>query len=330
MRRMRFGRVVGVACAVVCLVAPTFGARADGIDPCAPRLLILSAFPGELDPILSRASVTDSIELDGRAFYVGSLEGNDVIMAMTGIGMNNADTGARAALDHFTCAGSTSITGIVFSGVSGGRTSIGDVTIPGRWHDGTTFFDVDAEMLTVAQSSSASVQLARDVPVGDVACVGTDPDVISSVSVEHQPAIIIGGDGQSSDPFGGRTLPCFPGGGDVFGCRPCRAPLDMSPDVERFVSNATPFIDPNFFFDYFANQPTTNPAFDATDMETAAVARVADQTGIPFIAFRALSDGLGDPLMLPGFPFQFFFYRQLAADNAGAVTVSFLRAWASR
>ena len=67
---------------------------------------------------------------------------------------------------------------------------------------------------------------------------------------------------------------------------------------------------------------------DANDMETAAVAQVAKANNTPFLAFRALSDGLGDRLHLPGFPFQFFFYYQLAADNAAKVTLAFLRAWA--
>ena len=65
-------------------------------------------------------------------------------------------------------------------------------------------------------------------------------------------------------------------------------------------------------------------------METAAVARVAAEKHVPFIGFRALSDGLGDPLMLPGFPAQFFVYRQYAAENAAAVELAFLSSWAKR
>jgi nucleoside phosphorylase len=46
---------------------------------------------------------------------------------------------------------------------------------------------------------------------------------------------------------------------------------------------------------------------------------------VPFLGIRGVSDGLGDPLRLPGFPAQFYVYRQLAADNAAATTVAFLR-----
>ena len=59
------------------------------------------------------------------------------------------------------------------------------------------------------------------------------------------------------------------------------------------------------------------------------MAKVAARSGVPFIAFRSLSDGKGDPLMLPGFPFQFFVYRQLAADNAATMALAFLKAWAA-
>jgi len=62
-------------------------------------------------------------------------------------------------------------------------------------------------------------------------------------------------------------------------------------------------------------------------METAAVAREAQGRGVPFIAFRAVSDGAGDPLGLPGFPTQFFAYYRLAAHNAAAATTAFVTRW---
>jgi nucleoside phosphorylase len=58
------------------------------------------------------------------------------------------------------------------------------------------------------------------------------------------------------------------------------------------------------------------------DMETAAVAREAAARGLPFIGFRAVSDGVGDPLGLRGFPVQFFAYYRLAAQNAAAATIA--------
>jgi hypothetical protein len=60
------------------------------------------------------------------------------------------------------------------------------------------------------------------------------------------------------------------------------------------------------------------------DMETAAIAREASARGLPFVAFRAASDGSEDPLGLTQ-PFaQFFVYYNLASRNAATATVAFL------
>jgi nucleoside phosphorylase len=67
----------------------------------------------------------------------------------------------------------------------------------------------------------------------------------------------------------------------------------------------------------------------AVDEETGAVDQVAHRFGVPFLGIRAASDGHGDPLPDPGFPFSFVIYRQLAGDNAAATTVAFLHAWNS-
>ena len=52
--------------------------------------------------------------------------------------------------------------------------------------------------------------------------------------------------------------------------------------------------------------------------------REAAARGVRFIAFRATSDGSGDPLDLPGFPAQFFTDYRLAAYNAAAAAIGFL------
>ena len=67
---------------------------------------------------------------------------------------------------------------------------------------------------------------------------------------------------------------------------------------------------------------------EAHDQESAVVAAVVARYGIPFLGIRGVSDGQGDPLLLPGFPWQFFAYRQLAANNAATTTIAFLDEWA--
>jgi adenosylhomocysteine nucleosidase len=63
---------------------------------------------------------------------------------------------------------------------------------------------------------------------------------------------------------------------------------------------------------------------NAVDMETAAVAGVARDRGIAYIAFRSLSDLAGGG---PGAN-EINTFFQLAADNAAAVVLAFLEAWA--
>ena len=330
LRAMRMRRAV-IAFALIAIAASPLTASHAAVSPlCDHRLLVLSAFPGEIDHLLAKTTITTVVNPSGRTFYLGTLGGNKVALGLTGIGIVNADATTRTALGYFRCQGALTIDGIVFSGVSGGRTFIGDVTIPTQWTlDGGGTYPVDQTMYDTAVATSASVKLADQVPLGDLACIGLDPDLIETIKLPHQPVVIAGGRGHTADPFGGREFPCIPGGGDVFGCRPCRAP-DHRLHPFRFLRDAPAFIDPNFFLGYFQNPTPSTATYDAEDMETASVARVAHANGLPFIAFRALSDGQGDPLHLPGFPFQFFIYRQIAANNAAATAYAFLAAWAHR
>jgi hypothetical protein len=121
-----------------------------------------------------------------------------------------------------------------------------------------------------------------------------------------------------------------PNGGDVFGCEPCPAIGKEMGDAQRFAPGALPFVNPAFFTGYFAATASQSSRYVAQDEETAAVDAVARAHDAPFIGFRAISDGGGDPIGLPGFPFQFFYYRQLAADNAAITTLAFLSAWRGR
>ena len=323
---------------MIALLALGLGpSRAADVDPCtphAPRLLILSAFPGEIAVLLDNLKQPQRVEVDERSFFAGTLAGNDVVMGLSGIGLVNAERTTRSALEVFTCDGETTIQGIMFSGVSGGITNIGDVTVPTRWTmDDQEHFDVDPVMYEVAKAAASNAVLTNKVPLGDVACVGIDPSLVEPITMPNQPEIHFydEGIGKSADPFGGRAFPCIPLSGDVFGCNPCRSPAGPeAPDVQRFIEDAIPFVDPEFFTSYFESPPPATTEYHAEDMETAAVAKVATELGIPFIGFRSLSDGLGDPLNLPGFPVQFFVYRQIAADNAAAMTIAFLEAWAAQ
>lgn len=277
-----------------------FGLAACGCDDdCAPppqqTIAVFSAFPAELAPLVEAATIEETVTIDDHIFRRGVLAGVPVVVAMTGVGLVNAENTTRTLLDHFE------VTGIVFSGVAGSTRNIGDVTVPVEWRDteGRTF-PAHPPWLALAEEVAASgVELERcAVPV-------SKPDR-GEVCMPQQPIIAVGGFGSSSDPFNGMPFNCTMGGNDVFGCD---IVTSSGAATAGFAAKAKTVLE---------EEPV------AVDMETAAVARVAAEKGLPFIAFRAVSDGANDPLGLMGFFEQFFAYYRLAADNAAIATIAFL------
>jgi nucleoside phosphorylase len=270
--------------------ADSFCAGLSGTCVPPPYVVLMSAFPAELQPLLAAAEITETIVAGNRTYHVGTLAGVRVVLVRVGIGLFNAATTTRAVLDRFQ------VSAIVFSGVAGSRFDIGDVTVPEEWTDGTTSVPVDASLFAIAQTlTSPPVALER--------CTAAPPDPPGpTVCLGYAPRIVTGGRGESAG-FETLAVPCTPGGGAIFGC-------DEFLVVRARGAAALP----------------TN----AEDEETAAVARLARDAGVPFIAFRGVSDGAGDPLGLVGSFRQFAFYYVLSADNAAATATAFLQAWSLR
>jgi nucleoside phosphorylase len=300
------------------------------------RTLILTAFPAEADAILARTTLDEnpSVVVDGHHFYLGTLGGKKVIVAMTGIGMVNATDTTETALGHFTPGTGISIGAVVFSGVAGGsgRTQIGTVAVPARWtsDDGLTWHAVDSGMLAAA--NTLDVDLLSTDTIGDPSCFYCGPlSWFRLVNLNREPALFVGGDGSSDDNNNGTAFPAIPSipfVGDIFGPQPFGAP-DFSPlFIGNFFRAVVPFLVGGLLSNLTGLLSPMAPAVDAVDQETAAAQQVADAHGIPFLGIRGMSDGPGDPLHLPGYPFTFFVYKQIAADNAAIVTEAFLDGWA--
>ena len=168
------------------------------------RTLVLTAFPAEADAILARTTLDENpvVVVDGRHYYLGTLGGKKVIVAMTGIGMENATDTTETALSHFTPESGTSIDAVVFAGVAGGsgRTEIGDVAVPARWtdDDGATWHAVDPGMLAAA--NTLTVDLESTGTIGDPSCRICGPLArIRLIDLNREPQIYVGGDGSSDD-----------------------------------------------------------------------------------------------------------------------------------
>lgn len=253
----------------------------------AGRIAVLSAFPAELAAVLARMRVESEVTVAGRRVRVGTLGGTPVAAAMTGIGLVNAATTARAILDELDVAG------VVVSGVAGSPLNIGDVAAAAAWSlpDGRSYA-VDRRWLRIA-GDLADAGAVRFERCASVSNASPDP-----VCLPAAPRLVVGGAGASEDPFGGAAFPCHAGAGDIYGCD-----AGESAAAAGIAGDEMPLI---------------------RDMETAAIAREAAADGVPFIAFRAVSDGAGDPLGLPGFPAQFYAYYRLAANNAAAAAEAFV------
>jgi nucleoside phosphorylase len=314
------------------LAAETKPSGMHGVQP-EQRTLVLTAFPAEADAILARTTLDPdpSVVVDGHHFYLGSVGGKKVIVAMTGIGMVNSGQTTETALAHFTPESGISIGAVVFVGVAGGsgRTEIGSVAVPARWtsDDGATWRAVDTGMLAAA--NTLTVDLLSTDSIGDPACHICGPLArFPLIDLHREPQLFVGGDGSTDDNNNGTAFPEIPLGGAILGPQPLRAP-DFSPlFTGNFFSALGPFLINGLLSNILGFLTMTNPPVDAVDQETAAAQQVADAHGVPFLGIRGMSDGPGDRLNLPGYPFTFFVYKQIAADNAAIVTEAFLHSWA--
>ena len=296
-RVRRPGVVVAVVAALVC----GCGSDDNHQSTEAPPLAVVSAFPAELAPNVERATIREKMVIDGHVFRVGVIEGVPVVLVMTGIGLMNAANTTRLLLDHFE------VSGVVVSAVAGSmQLPIGDVAVPVGWTSrDATVYAADPGWLDLAREIAAS---------GDVAlehCTMVPSKSPDPVCLPGDLAVVVGGIGQSRDPFGTNPFPCQPNGGDLLGCDiepiPVASPTSVSGSSARAIEPAA------------TDQPTVE------DMETAAIANEAAAHNLPFIAFRAVSDGPGDPLNLGDFLAQFSAYYPLAARNASAATAAFLK-----
>ena len=286
-----------------CATTRTVSATAD-----VPRLAIMSAFEPELVKLRAATEVTGTRVINGRTHYLGRLAGHDVVLLLSGFSMVNAAMTTQAMLDRFT------IRGIVFSGIAGGVNPglrIGDVTVPAQWgnYQEMVFARETPTGFAPARTTTEFANFGMMFPQGtSVAIPVGAPDSLvrrfwfrvdsASLSTVSQAARSV------------RLTRCIDGG----------VCLSHEPQIViggNGVSGPT-------FVDNAAFREWAWKSFhaDALDMETAAVAVVAYENRVPYIAFRSLSDLAGGG---PGQNESRIFGR-LAADNSAALVIAYLKA----
>ena len=98
------------------------------------RVAIMYAFDAEGQLLRGQMDLEDSLFSLGRVFWIGKLEGKDVIVVNSNVGMTNAAMTAQLLIDRFKPRQ------IIFTGICGGidpQNAIGDIVIPEFWvtHD---------------------------------------------------------------------------------------------------------------------------------------------------------------------------------------------------
>lgn len=278
-----------------------------------PRIAVMSAFDAELQLLLSEAEIEDTYVLHGVTYHVGTLRGNDVVMFLTGVSMINAAMTTERALNHFN------IERIVFSGIAGGvnpNLHIGDVVVPaqfGQYLESYFVREVDGQWQPPSYWTPEFPNYGMIFPGStDVVLPGSDPDIYSLqfwFPVDPEMLAVAEEVAQAVD---------------LSQCNAENVCLEHEPVVvvggngvsgQSFVDNAE-----------FREYVWETFQADALEMETAAVAHVAATHGVPFLAFRSLSDLAGGG---PG-ENEIRTFFQIAADNSARVLLTFLETWAAR
>lgn len=312
-------------------------AKGGCITECTPRFGIVSAFGAEGDILLDNTSNPRQYVINGNTFTTGVLQGNRVVVVLTGISVVNAAMITQLMLDHFN------IHHLLLSGIAGGvdpANHIGDVIIPDKWsYPLEGYWNGDSSVPSACGST------------GDISCLGLQLSTFtdtpgSDYQVPTGQGHHVAGSGIFMRDTFVRNSANYPNGEFVFdyhvdpemfqvaqGIHPALArcgPLNPSlcVSIQPVIRRGGRGLTAGFFLanpDYreYVSEVLQGQSFD---METTAFAHVAYANRVPFIAFRSLSDlAGGDDFTDVGA----FFGSGLAEANSSAVTLAFLAAWAS-
>jgi adenosylhomocysteine nucleosidase len=273
-----------------------------------PRIAVISAFEPELKLLLARLQGPAKHSVNGVEFTTGTLEGKPVVLFLSGISMTNATMNTQLVLNRFR------VTSIVFSGIAGGvnpSLHVGDVTVPAQWGQ---YLEVLMARET-APGKYTAPPFIKDATFPNFGMVhprpvevrsAAKPDIARKFWFEVDPKML-----EVARSI--RTV-------DLANCSAGKC-LARKPQLVIGGNG----VSGQAFMDNMAFRQYTFKTFQANvlDMETAAVGMVAYSNGVPYIAFRSLSDlaggGSGENEMGT--------FMGIAADNSAKVMLAFLAAW---
>jgi adenosylhomocysteine nucleosidase len=284
------------------------GARSSVRLDDTPRMAVVSAFQPELTLLLAKVQGPKNYSVNGVEFTTGTLEGKPVVLFLSGISMTNAAMNTQLVLDRFQ------VSHIVFSGIAGGvnpQLHIGDVTVPVQWGQ-------YLEVLMAREASPGKYSAPpwmKDITLPAFGMMHPRPVEVRSAAKPQ----IMRKFWFEADP---KMLEVARGLRHV-DLSSCNAGKCLSRKPQLVVGGNG--VSGQAFMDNRAFREYTFKTFQANvlDMETAAVGMVAYSNGVPYIAFRSLSDlaggGEGENEMGT--------FMGIAADNSAKVLLAFLSSW---
>ena len=307
LRRLLLACALAAGLAGCAGTSPAPDSRSVRLDD-TPRMAVISAFQPELSLLLTRVRDAKKYSVNGVEFTTGTLEGKPVVLFLSGISMTNAAMNTQLVLDRFR------VTHLVFSGIAGGvnpQLHIGDVTVPAQWGQ---YLEV-LMAREVAPGRYVAPPWMKDATLPAFGMMHPRPvEVRSAEKPEPSRKFWFEADPQMLEVA--RSIR----GVELADCKSGQC-LRRKPQLVvggNGVSGQA-FMDNKAFREY------TYKTFQANvlDMETAAVGMVAYSNGVPYIAFRSLSDlaGGGDGENEMGT------FMGLAADNSAKVLLAFLARW---
>ena len=267
--------------ALLALLLFMIPARAELLDD-MPRTAVMSAFSPELAALLANTSDKKVISVHGVDFTLGTLAGRPVVLVLSGVSMVNAAMTTQMLFDRFK------VDALLFSGIAGGLDAglhIGDVAVPRRWgqyleshfvregKDGTLkpapWASLPYPAYGVIQPSNAYIRVPGQ----------TEPvrkfwfDVDAGLLGMAEKAVV---------------------GLQLDKCAANKTCLETTPKIVVGGDGVSgPAFMDNAGWRTYLN---TTIGAKVVDMESAAVALVAEQNNVPYIIFRSVSDLAGaDP-----------------------------------
>lgn len=219
------------------------------------RLAIVSAMRQELDAVLRLMPDEQMQRTAGREFWVGHLQGHEVVAVLSRIGKVAAATTATVLIERFD------VDRIVFTGVAGGLdqgVAVGDMVV--------------AQCFMQHDMDATPIFPKYEVPLYGLSRFPTDPALSECLL---RAAAMVAGEAETSQA-------AHPGA--EFGLKAPQVHQGLVLSGDRFVSSAAKAS---------ALQQALPDAL-AVEMEGAAFAQVCHDYGVPFAAVRIISDRADD------------------------------------